>query len=368
MHRLRSIDALRGLAALAVIVAHTVEARLRQETGLGGAEAWILSAMTQYLDLGKIAVTVFFAISGFVIPYSLFRPSARPVASFAVARFFRLYPAYWLSIPFGLLFLFVLPGESVSPWLVPVNLLMIQQFVGVTNIIGLYWTLQIELIFYGLCVALFWFGLLDRRHTAAACALVTLAAAIGLAYLRFALERKFPVALPLALSVMFWGLCVRNRFIGQNPGSGRNLALVTTALVAAIPVVSLLAYNQDLGFQETWYRYTIAYWLALALFFGLTRYVPITNRPFVYLGTVSYSVYLFSPVAQAFVERAFGATLAPLPILAFTLVTALVTVAAASLVYHTVEAPMIACGRRIARRLDRAPGAVGLPEPEAQSR
>ena len=38
------------------------------------------------------------------------------------------------------------------------NLTMLQQFAGIENVIGLYWTLQIELIFYGLCVLLFCAG------------------------------------------------------------------------------------------------------------------------------------------------------------------------------------------------------------------
>ena len=80
-----------------------------------------------------------------------------------------------------------------------VNLTMLQGFVGVKDINGVAWTLQIELVFYALCLGLFLAGRLDSARTQLGCVVFFLLCALGLGALRFALERKLPVALPLAL-------------------------------------------------------------------------------------------------------------------------------------------------------------------------
>ena len=45
---------------------------------------------------------------------------------------------------------------------VAANVTMLQQFFGIENVLGIYWTLQIELIFYALCIGLFIIGLLQK--------------------------------------------------------------------------------------------------------------------------------------------------------------------------------------------------------------
>ncbi len=100
--RLGYIDTIRGLAALAVIYFHFAEHLLRTDHVSGVVERGIFVALTQYMDLGKVAVIMFFAVSGFVIPYSFDAKSRTPVRDFAISRLFRLYPAYWLSIPLGI--------------------------------------------------------------------------------------------------------------------------------------------------------------------------------------------------------------------------------------------------------------------------
>ncbi|MGU3361188.1 acyltransferase family protein [Methylobacterium sp. M6A4_1b] len=370
MRRLHCIDSIRGLAALAVIYAHTVEFGLKARLGPSSFERMALAGLTEYLDIGKIAVTLFFAVSGFVVPFSLFKAGDRPILAFAVSRFFRLYPAYWLSIPCGLLVLFVWAGRDVPALLVAANITMLQQFVGVENIISLYWTLQIELIFYVLCVGLFALGRLDDREGVVLSALALIAVAVTLAFLRFAFERKFPVAVPLSLAVMFWGLCLRYHVLEKRPGWGSALTWVTSVLVCAVPVISVLAYGRDMGFQENWVKYVVTYWLAMALFALLALKLRIEGRVFAYLGAISYSIYLFGPVVQVVIEHALAGYESVVPIHLFAAATALATIAVAALVYRWIEVPAIALGRRVARRFagragSGAPAAAALGRSEA---
>ena len=50
----------------------------------------------QYVNIGRFGVVAFFLVSGYIIPFSLERGGS--VRRFAVGRFFRLYPLYWVSL------------------------------------------------------------------------------------------------------------------------------------------------------------------------------------------------------------------------------------------------------------------------------
>lgn len=144
-HRNRALDALRGIAALGVVFFHF--------GGKGDAPFAFVA--------GKYGVELFFLISGYVILMSAERKPSSP--SFALARFWRLYPTFWLAIAYTLGVLFILGATMPSQPLIaiPFNMLMFPKFFGVEYIDGVYWTLEYELIFYAYVVMLLAIGRLS---------------------------------------------------------------------------------------------------------------------------------------------------------------------------------------------------------------
>jgi peptidoglycan/LPS O-acetylase OafA/YrhL len=86
--RLVEIDALRGVAALAVVLFHYTT----HFTKLFGASP----PPTISFSMGHYGVNLFFIISGFVIFMTL-EKTLRPM-DFVVSRFSRLFPTYWVAI------------------------------------------------------------------------------------------------------------------------------------------------------------------------------------------------------------------------------------------------------------------------------
>lgn len=150
--RLAELDALRGIAVLMVLVFHytTRLAEVFPSAGWGD------------FRFGEYGVHLFFVISGFVIIMTLDR-SERP-ADFLVARFSRLYPAYWTAILLTSAFLWLADGtiEPPSARQIAVNFTMLQSFFGVPAVDGVYWTLEVELLFYAMALGVFCAGLLRR--------------------------------------------------------------------------------------------------------------------------------------------------------------------------------------------------------------
>jgi peptidoglycan/LPS O-acetylase OafA/YrhL len=296
--RLSYLDSLRGLAAVAVAFFHYVlfykeEILLHSQFSV---ESNLLSYFNNTIDLGKISVLVFFMISGFVIPYSIKSSGKTAVNLFVISRFFRLYPVYWLSVIIGV----IIYNISWSVGLV--NLTMFQQFIGVPNVIGLYWTLQIELVFYFLMIVLVLLKKNNDLKTNFLMSLVFLVIALLMSVCRFYFEVKLPVALPLALSVMFFGSYWRNFIINEDTDAKKKSFRYICIYIVVIPIIAKLAYDIDFGFHENWIKYVISYFSALAIFLFATL-IKYSNMFFVFLGKISYSVYLFHPITFHLSEK-----------------------------------------------------------------
>jgi len=153
--RLAFVDGLRGIAALAVVVQHTVSYYW---------PSFEVFSVGRF-GLGAFAVTLFFLCSGFVIPVSLDRHNS--LVQFWIGRVCRLYPLYWCSVgaalALGLVGHFPLPrqGDALGQT-TALNLTMIQMLLGVPNLIGDYWTLCFEMLFY-LLISLLFLLRLHRR-------------------------------------------------------------------------------------------------------------------------------------------------------------------------------------------------------------
>lgn len=152
--RLLELDALRGLAALAVVLFHYTT---RYDQLFGRAVPLGFS-----LPWGDHGVDLFFVISGFVILMTLERATSS--LDFIVGRCARLYPAFWVAV--GLTFTIVtcatLPDWQVTPRDALLNLSMLPSLLKAELVDGVYWSLQTELFFYVAMLALHQAGWLKR--------------------------------------------------------------------------------------------------------------------------------------------------------------------------------------------------------------
>ncbi|RYY52535.1 MAG: acyltransferase [Chitinophagaceae bacterium] len=145
--RVGVLDALRGIAAMAVVFYHyTFMFRARYG-----------HSFDESLDftIGKYGVQLFFVISGFVIFMTAER--VKSGKEFLFRRFIRLYPIYWFCLLFSLVIpAAVHPGDT-APFTfqqVLLNLTMFQTAFKVPSIDGVYWSLFPELMFYAVILLL----------------------------------------------------------------------------------------------------------------------------------------------------------------------------------------------------------------------
>ncbi len=384
------LDALRGIAALAVALQH-------------GAEIlWpaYLRWSVEVFRAGEYGVFVFFLVSGFIIPASLEKRGS--VRAFWVGRVLRLYPVYWVAMV-AVAVLAVTVDRSVADghdrWDFLVNLTMVQNFTTGANVIGASWTLAFEMVFYLLCSALLLAGL-HRRSAEVATGLLCLSAAGGVLVPSYALLHPSRQSLALAvgsiaavvwvlvlsggaktlstaagivltaglavglllnrpeswwfalllLGTMFTGTTVYRWYAGQG-SAARAVGTVSTAVVAAL--IGTWVNIEDkidptlAGAHHTWRPEFLTYVLALVTF-GLALALRRRRFPRVltYLGAISYSVYLAHAVVIHIVPQVGG------PVVALGVWMAVI-IAIASISYRFVEKPFHELGRSWSSRVAR---------------
>jgi len=342
------IDSIRGFAALFVLFQHAAPAFSAHSPR---AESTLIHFLVVDVDLGRVAVAVFFMVSGYVVPFSLKGRRGEGLEHFVISRFFRLYPMYWFSLAFALAISFWLAPPAI-PWkLIAINATMMQQFVAKPNVLGVYWTLQIELIFYALCALLFALGLLHRRRSLIVAAATSIAVSVLMAVARYETVRKLPVALPIALSLMFIGTLWKRYQLDNDRPAGRAVAILTGVFVVLLPAISLLAYNRDTGFDEHWFHYTNAYSLALILFFSMTTFGRLHARWATWLGAVSYGVYLLHEPVLVIYRTILFPHLPALPALVHTLFVSAFTLAICGRLHWFLEQPCLSAGKFLSNQL-----------------
>ena len=118
-NRLTNVDGLRGIAAVLVIMGHWSEFIINHSPGTTIARV-LHTAQVEYFSSGRTGIVAFFCISGYVIPFS-FR-GTRPKTAFLISRFFRLYPAYWVSMGVGLVAISLVTDLHFSPFAILASL------------------------------------------------------------------------------------------------------------------------------------------------------------------------------------------------------------------------------------------------------
>lgn len=161
--RLDSIQILRAIAAVAVVLTHVQGSVSYRDMQLGIGQAWLNRVDPSWT--GQSGVDIFFVISGFIIALVTANMHGRKdaIKSFIQKRLIRILPAYWLwtfVVIFLLLFLpwlfisqiFDLKESILSLLLIPYS----PQNGAFAPLLSAGWTLSYEMYFYALtCIGLF---------------------------------------------------------------------------------------------------------------------------------------------------------------------------------------------------------------------
>lgn len=316
-HYIRSLDGIRGFACLLVVASHISDILHSRITG----------APT---SLGPAGVITFFVLSSFLMTTLYYQQpfSKISVQKYAIARFSRIAPAYWLAVVAAFVCYHIFQGFHYD--MTPVQTVRSFAFLGTT---GVFWSIPPEVQFY-LFFSFIWFSNSSYEN--------------GRKLWRYIVLIVFIVSL---LTMAYWpGLLLPSKLHIFGAGIMGALAIRRTQIrdvlkstIAQVALVlATLVYWDEIAVYEDEYTDVL-----LALLFGLTiaslsLSTPVTrileSSVMRVLGAASFSIYLFHDLIMRVLERAdFFAALSTGVQLALLCVSAV----AVPVAFHfAVEAPL----------------------------
>lgn len=351
--RLTNVDGLRGLAAVLVIIGHWSEFVAAHSPGTLTSEI-LHDIFLKYFSAGRTGIVAFFCISGFVIPFS-FR-GENPKINFLISRFFRLYPAYWVSMICGMLSIYLLSGFRFPYWDIAANITMLPALLKAIPIIGVYWTLHIEIFFYASCFLIFWAGYIHSAKANFILMVVWLCLGLlGGGYRFFHPESSLPIGIPTYLAAMHFGTLARIKILEENEPSSNLLKAALLLLLTAVITSNTAGYIASHTEIVGWVAANTGYVAGIILFLLCIWKNFFAGKIMAYVGLISYSLYLFhTPSIQIFEYfwPKFSSWQLAACVGTFFVFSASFLIA--SLVQKFVEKPMIGVARKLERTFDRS--------------
>jgi peptidoglycan/LPS O-acetylase OafA/YrhL len=364
--RFQAVDALRGLAALAVVFYHVRGALGR------GAQPWLPDLLSQLAEGGRFGVNVFFVLSGFVIARSVRHGSMTPeyFGRFVLRRSIRLDPPYWAAVALEVLLIYsglaLIPSLGTVAPSVPqllAHVVYLQDILGYGQLIPIFWTLCYEFQFYLALVGILVVGNLLAQWTSQRTASVVLVILFTTLFLAsVGAHHSWIHGVPRGLALDRW-----YEFF-----TGVIAWWVVSGVVPLATLFSAWGVNAVFARHPSSLAEVILFVVVSTICLCSARYPAFDSRfnvrPLQFLGAISYSLYLYhASISWRVVSlvRHFAGSSLPAPLGIATIASAVgAAILAGYLGWRFIELPSMRLARRVTLPT-RARSAPPIPEPVA---
>jgi peptidoglycan/LPS O-acetylase OafA/YrhL len=349
--RIQYLDALRGFAALWVVMVHV--ANMPQPA------FYLPEWFGVYVTNGVMGVELFFVLSAFSLCLSMpgHAKEERPLLGFALRRFFRIAPLFYLMIV--VTYFFNPAGFTFNFNTLLANVFFIFNFIPghsyQTSLVIAGWTIGVEMAFYAI------FPFVYHRTRDIYKSIFAVAVALTISAIFYSVIHIF-VADPGTYNmysifyrapIFMFGLVAFYAVpLLRNSKNSRGIALI---LLGSVPVLFFAIVKGQVAFVPAYYWQGLMF---ACLVVGMSQIQPgfIVNRCTSWLGKISYSVYLVhGPIVAALFpfyakmrEWDFGHIATYVFCL---LVTVAIVICVASLTYRLLEKPSNDWGRKVASNM-----------------
>lgn len=321
-NRLESVDMLRGIAALSVCVFHFSVGN----PALLSEGFWL----KRILSYGHLGVEMFFIISGFVIPYSLYKINHqyKYTKSFLLRRILRVDPPYLATIVIIITLNYI---SMLSPYYrgLPYHIdyyNLIIHFGYINTIVGqpwlspVFWTLAIEFQFY-LIMALI-FPLIINKNYWISIPICLLFVSTFFIFNNQSLVFSSSLFFVLGILTFYYHIAFLNKKI----------------ILTAIALLILLIYH---------YNSIAVLCVSIFTFLTIAFVKNWSNKYLLFLGSISYSVYLLHvTIGGRIINLSLNFLKGDYIRIMVILFSLLITILISYLFYRTIELPSVILSKK----------------------
>lgn len=351
MKRVESLDYLRGLMALAVMVYHYT--------------AWTVGGLESESVLGRLgiyAVSVFYILSGLslAIVYHGRVTQFGDVRNFMIKRVFRIFPLFWIAVTMGLFLKFAQAYVSGSDFEFPIRTLILSYtllfgFVDPTAYLTTgAWSIGNEMVFYTILPVVF---LLSVRFAFFLPLAIFASVAVGV-YFCFglfvegeSLTEQWPTYInPFNQLFLFMGGVAVGVYGKKlvDVFSMNSKALWLVIVLSTLAFVLIPVNGDRIALVTGWNRLAFSFCCIIfvwALYILNPVFHSLPARMLGFFGEGCYSIYLLHPIVAmpiVFVAAKLGVAKA-----AAYLLAAFITLLVSWLTFKFVEKPMMNVGKKV---------------------
>jgi peptidoglycan/LPS O-acetylase OafA/YrhL len=362
LNRFLELDAIRGLAALSIVLFH-----------YASSYKWANYHPYSYFHYLDQCLQIFFIISGFVIILSIKRTSRS--IDFFVSRFARLYPIYLFSVITTLLITNIAriaEPRTEKIYDIILNFFMLHDFFGGRSVNIVYWTLTVEICFYAVMFIIYRFKLVKYIDAICGFWLLFIFVNTAKAYifpdtvqaLNSSLDtvyeiNNFNFTYPNQLGVLYFANqpvnlssfissfkdFIKNNFLllqGRAVFFIAGIVLYQCQTLRFSPyrlaLISLCIFIKAIDYSPDTPRYAFiffAFFIVIMYLIITGRFKIISTKPLIFLGTISYSLYLSHLQVNWLVKPLFNSIPPEISII----IRASIAIIVASLLTFKIELP-----------------------------
>ncbi len=374
-NRFEQLDSLRGLAALSVVLCHgsNLVPSLYEQSD---ANWWLTHTPLNAIRAGGAAVIFFFVLSGFVLAIPYWKGSAPNYPAFAVRRIARIWLPYLVATVLAIVMAVNFYSEPVPaygewnnrPQTWPTWTEAIQHLTLISSFDNnrynpVVWSLVQELRISLFFPVMVWaVRKYDWRYVLiGAFALSWVGTGLGSVLRHWGYASDYPIMLHYASLFLVGILLARHvtsvtQFWGNKPrwawwvvGAFALACYTHGDWLRPAPRILTVAPGHD---------WLVMVGVVIFIVFGLTPSGfsnALLRRPLVFLGKISYSLYLYHAIILLSVSHSLYGIL---PLWGIWSVTLVLSVLVATIGFYLVEKPCISLGYRLAEKVQRSKPAV----------
>lgn len=342
--RIVELDALRALAAINLMLfhyTHVYSVKYGYTAPLGFEFPW-----------GKYGVQLFFMLSGLVNAMTILKKG--DAGSFLASRCLRILPCYYIVIGLNVLLMCLMPLSASFQWSWPqfwANLTVMPNLFGYECFEPVMWTLQVEVLFYGILILLFARGWLEKPLPTMVVGLTICvlgcwaidrleirlppeSATLGM--LQFARQLLLLDYFPLfAVGILLHDLWRR---VQAGKYAAPSIETTYAQVGNALGIVAALVAFHCIDQHD--HNPLVSVGLTALLGLGLFRWIPLLGcRPLVFVSGISYMLYLLHDNLGSVMIYWMNHTLGLPPVLSFY-VAIPAAIALATLTTFALERPL----------------------------